>query len=57
MTTTQEELLASTIQKQIAILEALLQELVEQPEKTQSLLARIQQVEKKLHELRARITF
>jgi hypothetical protein len=57
MTTTKEELFASTIRKQIVTLEGLLQELADRPEKTRFILERIHEVEAELHRLRDKIAF
>jgi hypothetical protein len=57
MTTTKEELLASTIRKQIVTLEGLLQELADRPEKTRFILERIHEVEAELHRLRDKLAF
>jgi hypothetical protein len=56
MTTTKEELLASTLRTQIIHLEQLLQDLTRGPHKTDDILARIEQVESRLHRLRENLT-
>jgi hypothetical protein len=57
VTTTKDEVFASNIRRQIATLEALLQELAERPDKTRFILERIREVEAELHRLRDKIAF
>ncbi len=52
MTTTHDEVVAATIQREITYLEGLLQELAAEPTKTRLIKDRIQQVEERIRKLR-----
>jgi hypothetical protein len=55
MVTSKEELLAANIRKQIAYLEGLLNELINEPDRDQEVLQQIREVEGQLHELRQKM--
>jgi len=57
MSTAKEELVASSIRKQMAYLEGLLKELGSEPDRTAIIQQRIREVENQLQKLRSQFTF